>query len=114
MSTEIKYGFQKSLNTTFEDAVSKVTEALKAEGFGILTEINMQATLKNKLDVDMPEYTILGACNPALANQALQHEQTIGLLLPCNVIVYRDETSEKHISQCLNRHSWYSLQKILL
>lgn len=95
MSTKLKYGLQTTLDATFEDAVTRVSEALKAEGFGILTEINMQATLKEKLDVDMSNYVILGACNPSLAHQALQHEQKIGLLLPCNVIVYSKDTSDK-------------------
>lgn len=95
MSTNLKYGLETTLDATFEDAITRVSEALKAEGFGILTEINMQATLKEKLDVDMLNYVILGACNPSLAHQALQYEQKIGLLLPCNVIVYNKETSEK-------------------
>lgn len=88
MSTETKYGLKTTLDMSFKDAVEHVTTALKAEGFGILTEINVQATLKQKLDVDMPEYIILGACNPKLAHEALQHEPDIGLLLPCNVIVH--------------------------
>jgi len=95
MSTDVKYGFQATVNSGFDDTVASVTSALKAEGFGILTEINMQATLKAKLDVDIEKYMILGACNPPLANQALQLEQTIGLLLPCNVIVYQKEASEQ-------------------
>ena len=95
MSTELNYGLQATLDTTFEDTVIRVTEALKTEGFGILTKIDMQATLKAKLDVNISNYIILGACNPNLAYQAMQHEQTIGLLLPCNVIVYSEEASEK-------------------
>ena len=76
-----------------KEAIEKVTNALKEEGFGILTEIDVQATLKKKLDVDFQKYVILGACNPVLANQALNIEREIGLLLPCNVIVYEEDGS---------------------
>lgn len=94
MSTQTKYGLTTTVNVPFAEAVEKVTAALKSEGFGILTEIDMQGTLKKKLDVDIQDYVILGACNPPLAYQALQNEQEIGLLLPCNVIVYtKDDTS---------------------
>ena len=85
------YGLSTSVKESYEDAIEKVTRLLKEQGFGILTEINMQATMKNKLDVDIDKYIILGACNPNLAYQALQHEQEMGLLLPCNVIVYEKE-----------------------
>ena len=81
------YHFTKTLRVPFETAISQVTEALKQRGFGILTEIDVQQTLKKKLDVDFRPYRILGACNPPLAYQALQAEDKIGTMLPCNVIV---------------------------
>lgn len=85
------YGFSKKLDTSFEKAVEKATAALKEEGFGVLTEIDVTATLKKKLDVDFRRYIILGACNPPNAYKALSVELEIGLLLPCNVIVYETE-----------------------
>ena len=81
------YHFSKTLDLSFEEAISKVTEELKKEGFGILTEIDVKATLKRKLNVDFRNYRILGACNPHFAHQALQAEDKIGTMLPCNVIV---------------------------
>ena len=83
--------FRTRLDMPYEQAVARVTEALKTEGIGILTEIDVQATLKKKLDVDFRSYVILGACNPPLAHRALTAEVEIGLLLPCNVIVYEDD-----------------------
>lgn len=82
------YGFTKTVNMSFDLAVEKVTEELKKEGFGILTEIDVQETMKKKLNVDFKKYKILGACNPPIAYKALQAEEKLGLLLPCNVIVY--------------------------
>lgn len=79
------------LNIPYEDAVRAVTSALKNEGFGVLTEIDVKSTLKQKIDADFRPYVILGACNPHLAHQALSHDLDMGLLLPCNVIVYEED-----------------------
>ena len=85
------FGIQKTLGLGFDEALAKIPEALKAEGFGVLTEIDVQATFKKKLDVEFRRYRILGACNPAFAHQALQHSLDVGMLLPCNVIVYETD-----------------------
>jgi uncharacterized protein (DUF302 family) len=87
----MKYGFSKTTPLLYEQAVVKVTEELKKEGFGVLTTIDVRETMKKKLNVDFPRYVILGACNPPFAYQALQAEEELGLLLPCNLIVYEKE-----------------------
>jgi uncharacterized protein (DUF302 family) len=91
----MSYYFSKTVDTDFEETVAKVTERLKAEGFGILTDIDVKSTLKEKLDVDFRNYRILGACNPPFAYAALQAEDKIGTMLPCNVIV--QETDDDRV-----------------
>ena len=95
----MQYYYSKQLqNVSFDEAVEKVTEALKLEGFGILTEIDIKATLKKKLDVDFYNYKILGACNPPFAYKALQAEDKIGTMLPCNVIVQEKLSGQVEVS----------------
>ena len=94
----MEYYFTTTINDSFDDAIQKVTEALKAEGFGILTEIDIKATLKKKLDVDFYNYTILGACNPPFAYKALLAEDKIGTMLPCNVIVQEKIAGQVEVS----------------
>lgn len=94
----MKYYFEKTLNCSFEEAVKRVTEELKKEGFGVLSEINIHEKLKEKLGVDFRKYRILGACNPAFAYKALQEEDKIGTMLPCNVIVQQISENQTEIA----------------
>ncbi len=94
----MSYYFSKKIHLSFDDAVQRVIEELKKEGFGVLTEIDVKATLKKKLDVDFRSYKILGACNPTFAYQALQNERMVGTMLPCNVIVQEAEGGEMEIA----------------
>lgn len=92
-----KYGFGKTVDMPFDDAIVHVTQALQVEGFGILSDIDVAGAMKKKLNQDMPPYRILGACNPPLAHRALESEPSIGLLLPCNVVVRQDEAGAVHV-----------------
>ena len=94
----MSYYFSKTIHASFEEAINRATEALKKEGFGVLTEIKIHEKLKEKLGVDFQRYTILGACNPAFAHKALQAENKIGTMLPCNVIVQDVENGEIEIA----------------
>ena len=95
---ETQYGLAVTVPLAYDDAVQRATDALKAEGFGVLTNIDVRQTLRAKLDKDFRKYVILGACNPLLADRALQAELEIGLLLPCNVIVYETAPGESTIA----------------
>ena len=92
------FGFGKPVDLTFDDAIEKVTEVLQTEGFGVLSDIDVAAKMKEKLGEDMPPYRILGACNPPLAYQAVSAEAEIGLLLPCNVLVREDAEGQVYVS----------------
>lgn len=92
------FGIHARFEGSFDDAIAKVTEALKHEGFGVLTEIDVQATLKKKLGVDFRRYKILGACNPTFAHRALTTSLDVGLLLPCNVTVYEEDGGTIHVT----------------
>ena len=92
------YAFQTVLDSTFEETRSRVTEALQSEGFGVLTEIDVKAVLKKKLDQDFRNYVILGACNPPFAHQSLQADLDVGLLLPCNVILYETDDRKTFVA----------------
>lgn len=94
----MSYYIDTELNCSFEEAVEQTKAVLKEQGFGVITEIDMKATLKEKIDADIPEYLILGACNPKYAHHAILSEQKIGLMLPCNVIVRANENGKIDVS----------------
>lgn len=99
---DLTYGFQREVPVPFEDAVAATRDALADKGFGVLTEIDVKATLRKKLDVDFRPYVILGACNPPLAHQALTAERAIGLLLPCNLVVYAADAPGRSVVAVLD------------
>lgn len=94
----MSYYISARLQTPFDDAISRTEAALKTEGFGVISRIDIQQTLKSKIDVDFRPYTILGACNPTLAHEALQLEDKVGLMLPCNVIVQQSDSGEVEVA----------------
>jgi len=93
-----RYAFSTLLDSSYEDAIAKVRDALKEEGFGVLTEIDVKETLKKKLDQEFRRYVILGACNPPYAYQALEADLDVGLLLPCNVIIYETDDKKAYVA----------------
>ena len=110
----MSYYISKTLDTTFDEAIERVTERLKEEGFGILTEIDVKDTLKKKLDVDFKKYRILGACNPKMAHKALQFEDKIGTMLPCNVIVEEHDDGTVEVSAVNPEASMQAVDNIKL
>jgi len=104
-----KFGFSKTINLPYETALEKTRDALKAEGFGVLCEIDLKEKLKEKLGVDFRRYVILGACNPPLAYKTLQQEINIGLLLPCNVVVYEADESGKSVVAAVDARAMLSV-----
>ena len=104
-----KYGFSRTVDVGFEEATERTREALKEEGFGVLSEIRLDEKLKEKLGVDFRRYVILGACNPPLAYKTLQEEINIGLLLPCNVIVYEAEEKNKSVVAAVDAKAMLSV-----
>jgi uncharacterized protein (DUF302 family) len=97
MGEQLTYGFSRTIDASFDDAAERAREALKEEGFGVLSEIRLDEKLKEKLGVDFRRYVILGACNPPLAYKTLQQDVNIGLLLPCNVVVYESEEKDRSV-----------------
>ena len=104
-----KYGFERTIDAAFDKAVERTREALKTEGFGVLSEIRLDEKLKEKLGVDFRQYVILGACNPPLAYRTLQEDINIGLLLPCNVIVYEADDNSRSVVAAINAKSMLSV-----
>ncbi len=106
---EISYGYSRTINLAYDEAVERTREALKEEGFGVLCEIDIKEKLKEKLGVDFRNYVILGACNPPLAYKTLQQEINIGLLLPCNVIVYEADEAGKSVVAAIDAKAMLSV-----
>lgn len=106
---QTKYGFSRTVDLAFDQAIEKTRAALKEEGFGVLSEIDIKEKLKEKLDVDFRRYTILGACNPPLAYKTLQQEINIGLLLPCNVVVYEADEAGKSVVAAVDAKAMLSV-----
>lgn len=104
-----KYGFSRTIDVSYEEAVKKTTAALKEEGFGVLCEIDIKEKLKEKLGVDFRRYLILGACNPPLAYKTLQEEINIGLLLPCNVVVYEADEVGRSVVAAIDAQAMLSV-----
>jgi uncharacterized protein (DUF302 family) len=104
----IDYGMRVHLDLPYDEAIEAATAALKIEGFGVLTQIDVKATLKQKIGADFKRYIILGACNPTLAHRALTAEMEVGLLLPCNVIIYEDESGEGSVVSIIDPHAMFS------
>ena len=98
MEAVTNFAFNTVLHTSYDEAISKVTDALKKEGFGVLTEIDVKETLKKKLDKDFRRYVILGACNPPYAYRSLEADLNVGLLLPCNIIVYETDDNKAYVA----------------
>jgi uncharacterized protein (DUF302 family) len=109
MNKDNSYGFSRTVRLTFDEAVEKVRETLKAEGFGVLSEIDIDEKLKEKLGVDFRRYKIMGACNPSLAYKTLQEELHIGLLLPCNVIVYEADEEGRTVVAAVDAKAMLSV-----
>ena len=115
----MNYGYKRTVELSFEEVDDRISSSLEEQGFGVLTEIDVKNTLKKKLDKDFQKYTILGACNPPLAFEALEDEQAIGLLLPCNVVLWENEDSSTTIAAIdadkmmtiVNNNQLYNLAK---
>ena len=106
---ELNYGLSRTIDASFDDAAERTREALKTEGFGVLSEIRLDEKLKEKLGVDFRRYVILGACNPSLAYQTLQEDINVGLLLPCNVVVYEADDKDKSVVAAIDAKAMLSV-----
>lgn len=106
---ELNYGFSRTIDASFEETIERAREALKTEGFGVLSEIRLDEKLKEKLGVDFRRYVILGACNPSLAHKTLQEDINVGLLLPCNVIVYESDEKGRSVVAVIDAKAMLSV-----